>query len=302
MREFLLAVCIGSSLVVAGSAAAASPNAAVRLFVNVGVSHTYTRGELRPGATVVCRYQHHSLSVQAPSGKEEGAGAGWPKAGTTDRSLFTLNVNVTADKGFAVSCRLGGYHSAAAVVGSAAPSSAAKVAALFQRLSPDRKWQVIYSRQNGYGRLDLIERRTGRRYRMYRSNDSCCDQITWVAPHTLIFVDDYRVKTLDPDRRRVTRIAGFSNFVLSPDRRWVAGYADTGGHSAESVDVVPLAGGACLAVPKRPDQDVAYPRFSSDSRFVSVAERHFSSKLGYDVGPTRMIRYRLAALRRVPTC
>ncbi len=295
MSKSLLAVCIGSSLVIAGSAAA-SLSTSGRLVVKVGTSRSYSRSELRPGATVVCRYQHHTLSVQTPSGTEEGAGTMWPKPGTTYRGLFYLSVNVVG-KGYGVICRLGGYHSAPATL-----PNVAKVTPLLQRLSPDRKWQLIYSRQNGYGRLDLIDRRTGRRYRMYRSNDSCCDQITWVAPHTLIFVDDYKVKTLDPDRRRVRQIAGFSNFVISPNGRWVAGYADTGGHRPQSVDVVPLAGGACLAVPKRPDQDVGYPSFSADSRFVSVERRHFSTKLGEDVGPFRKLRYRMAALRKVPTC
>lgn len=137
---------------------------------------------------------------------------------------------------------------------------------------------------------------------MYRSNDSCCDQITWVAPHTLVFVDDYRVKTLDPDRHRVKQIAGFSSFVVSPNGRWVAGYADTGGHAAESVDVVPLTGGSCLAVPKRADQDDAYPSFSSNSRFVYTERRHFDTKLGYDVGPTRRLRFELTALRTIRSC
>jgi tricorn protease-like protein len=137
---------------------------------------------------------------------------------------------------------------------------------------------------------------------MYRSNDSCCDQITWVAPHTLVFVDDYRVKTLNPSSRRIKQIAGFSDFAVSPNGRWVAGYADTGGHAAEFVDVVPLAGGECLAVPKKPDQDDADPSFSSNSAVVYVERRHFSTKLGYDVGPTVMVQYRLSMLRTIPTC
>ena len=107
--SFILTVCV---LALAGAASAASTNPAAKLVVRVGTSRSYTRTELRPGSTVVCRYQHHTLSVQAPSGKADGAGAGWPKPGTTDRSLFTLNVNVTPGKGYAVTCRLGGYHSA----------------------------------------------------------------------------------------------------------------------------------------------------------------------------------------------
>jgi hypothetical protein len=105
--SFILAVC---ALALAGSAAAATPNAAGRLVVKVGARHSYTRSELRPGETVVCRYLHHSLSVQAPSGDEEGAGTVWPKPGTTNNGLFHLNVNVVAGKGYAVICGLGGYH------------------------------------------------------------------------------------------------------------------------------------------------------------------------------------------------
>ena len=111
MSKFLLALCIGFSLVIAGSAAAASLSTSGRLVVKVGTSRTYTRSELRPGATVVPRYQHHTLSVQAPSGTEKGAGTVWPKPRTTYRGLFYLNVNVVG-KGYTVICGLGGYHSA----------------------------------------------------------------------------------------------------------------------------------------------------------------------------------------------
>lgn len=172
----------------------------------------------------------------------------------------------------------------------------------YRQVSPDRRWELIFSRHNGYGRLDLVERSTGRRFRMYRSNDACCDQITWVAPHTLVFVDDYRVKTLDPSTRRVEQIAGFSDFVVSANGAWVAGYADTGGHAAESVYVVPLAGGECLRIPKKPDQDDADPAFSAESKVVYVERRHFSSQLGADVGPTRRLGFRLSTLQAVSRC
>ena len=59
----------------------------------------------------MCRYQHHTLSVQAPSGDQLGNGAVWPKPGTTDRGLFHLNVTA-AGNGYAATCGLGGYHSA----------------------------------------------------------------------------------------------------------------------------------------------------------------------------------------------
>jgi len=168
--------------------------------------------------------------------------------------------------------------------------------------SPDGKWSMLFSRKNGYGRIDLTERSTGRRYRMYRSNDSCCDQITWIAPHLLIFIDDYNVKTLDPTTRTVHRIAGFSNFVLSPNRRLIAGWADSGGHAPETVDVAPVAGGKCLAVPRRPDQDDSGAVFTRNGRELIVERQHFDLKLGDSVGPTRVVRVLLTTLRPVRVC
>lgn len=168
--------------------------------------------------------------------------------------------------------------------------------------SPDGKWSVLYSRKNGYGRLDVTNTRTGRRYRMYRSNDSCCDEITWVKPHLLIFVDDYNVKTLDPATRRLTRIAGFSDFTVSHNGRLVAGYADSGGHAAEIVEIVPITGGLCRAVRHPPDQDDSSPTFSRNDKAVIVARRSFDLKLGYAVGRTHWIAVPLTALIPVKTC
>jgi hypothetical protein len=174
---------------------------------------------------------------------------------------------------------------AAVSLGSNAHATAAGFSA--SDVSPDRVWSVVYSRANGYGRLDLTDRTTGRRSRMYRSNDSCCAQMTWVRRHTLVFVDDYNVRTLDPVTRRVTRIAGFSNFVVSPNARWIAGWASCGGHCAQTVEVVPLAGGACKAVRHQDDQDDSFPFFSSDSRRITVDRHHFDTKRGADRSATR---------------
>jgi hypothetical protein len=184
---------------------------------------------------------------------------------------------------------------ALAAAGTAVASGAASV-------SPDREWSFTFSRLNGYGRIDVRDRSTNRLYRMYRSNDACCDQITWIAPHTLVFVDDYRVLRLDPDSRTTRRLAGFSSFVVSPSGRFVAGFADTGGHAAETVYVVPVAGGRCLVVPRRPSQDDSDPAFSADSKTVQVLRRRFDAKLGEAVGATRTVRFRLAALRSIPRC
>jgi hypothetical protein len=168
--------------------------------------------------------------------------------------------------------------------------------------SPDGKWSVLYSRRNGYGRLDVTNLQTGRRYRMYRSNDSCCDDVTWVKPHLLIFVDDYKVKTLDPNARRAVRIAGFSQFALSHDGRLVAGYAESGGHAAETVEVVPIAGGRCRAVARRLDQDDSSPSFSRDDHALTFLRQRFDRKLGYAVGKPRRVTVPLTALVPINAC
>jgi len=97
-----------AALSLAGSALGASKT----LVVKIGANRTYTRSQLHPGETVLCRYQGHALAVTAPVGDEEATGAGWPKPGTTDRSIFTLNASVTAKRAFHVTCVRGGYHSA----------------------------------------------------------------------------------------------------------------------------------------------------------------------------------------------
>jgi hypothetical protein len=168
--------------------------------------------------------------------------------------------------------------------------------------SPDGKWEVVFSRSHGFGRLDLTERVSGRRYRMYRSNDSCCDHITWVQPQTLVFVDDYRVLRLNPDKRSAQKIASFSDFVVSPNGRWVAGWADSGGHAPETVYVVPLGGGHCLRVPRRADQDDTSPEFFNSNTSIHILRRHFDLSLGEPKGRTQIVGFRIAALGPARAC
>jgi hypothetical protein len=108
LSSVLTLVLLVAALVLAASASASSR----KLDVTVGTNKTFTRSQLHPGEKVSCHYQGRTLSVAAPSGSELGAGAGWPKSGTKDRSIFTLNVNVTAKRAFNVTCMRGGYHSA----------------------------------------------------------------------------------------------------------------------------------------------------------------------------------------------
>jgi hypothetical protein len=137
---------------------------------------------------------------------------------------------------------------------------------------------------------------------MYRSNDSCCDDITWVKPHLLIFVDDYKVKTLDPKTRHIVRIASFSKIAVSHGGRLVAGFADSGGHAAETVAVVPTAGGRCWIVPHRRDQDDSSPTFSRNDKALIFLRQRFDPKLGYAVGSAREVTLPLTALKPAKVC
>jgi hypothetical protein len=112
ITSFVFAAC---AVALAGSVVTASAAAAKRLVVKVGASRSYTRSELQPGATVVCRYLTRHLSVTAPTGTTLGSGAVWPKRRTADSGLFHLSVTVSA-RGFQVTCGLGGHHSAPLVI------------------------------------------------------------------------------------------------------------------------------------------------------------------------------------------
>jgi hypothetical protein len=175
-------------------------------------------------------------------------------------------------------------------------------------MSPDGKWSLAYTRQHGYDNLDVTKRATGRIFRMYSSNDGCCAQITWLPPHLLVFVDDYKTKTLDPTTKRIVVMASFSNFVVSADGRWVAGWADCGGHCAETVSVVRITGGACRDVPRRHDQDDNALRFSRDDRSLTILRRFFDVKDGEPIQssglPSRwhQITIPLSTMRRIATC
>ena len=46
--------------------------------MKVGERRSFTRAELRPGATVKCTYRGHSLALPAPTGKLQANGATWP--------------------------------------------------------------------------------------------------------------------------------------------------------------------------------------------------------------------------------
>lgn len=162
--------------------------------------------------------------------------------------------------------------------------------------SPDRRWSLTW--RNHGSRCDLYASRrdTGRRVRIYHTTDAPCSYLTWVRPHLLVFDDDYRVLTLDPPSRKVTLIGGFSDFDVSPDERWIAGYAFGPPEDAETVDVLSVSGGMCLVVPHTARQTDEVAGFTRDSRNVIVLRRRFVPN-NFPIGSARLVQYAISSLR-----
>lgn len=130
---------------------------------------------------------------------------------------------------------------------------------------------------------------------VYRSSDSCCGHVLWLSPTRLVFDDDYRVTTLDVTNGRVQRIAGFSNFTVSPDHKWIAGWADSGGHRAQTVGVVRADGSGCRVVPTPPSFTDLDAFFSKDG-VLHVLRSPFSTQQNITHGPTVWLEFSPADL------
>jgi hypothetical protein len=104
MTKFVLAPLMLAALVLAGAAWGAPATFSKGIVVKVGERRSFTRTELRPGATVKCTYRGHSLSLTAPTGKLQANGATWPGLTT---SGFYLNVIGKPGGAYKVTCGLG---------------------------------------------------------------------------------------------------------------------------------------------------------------------------------------------------
>lgn len=136
---------------------------------------------------------------------------------------------------------------------------------------------------------------------MYRSNDSCCDEITWVKPHVLVSVDDYNVKTLSPAAVWFgSRASPTSRSPMAAAR--LPGTPPVEGTSPKLWKSSRLAVSYCRAVPHRPNQDDSSPIFSRDDKALIVVRQHFDLKLGYAVGQSKLVTIPLSALTPVKTC
>jgi tricorn protease-like protein len=133
---------------------------------------------------------------------------------------------------------------------------------------------------------------------LYRSRDACCQQLTWASKSLLVFEDDYNVRTINLTTKRVRRIAGFSEFILSRDARWLVGYAFRNGHGPERIAVVSIDGRRCLVPGDW--RASSYPAsFSRDSKRLTYFHGRWDAKAGETLPPYTSATVALSGLRDV---
>ncbi len=153
--------------------------------------------------------------------------------------------------------------------------------------SPDGAWTVVdldplALRHQGPG---------GRRIRVARG----VRDVTCAKPHTLLFAyQDYKgVLSFDPATGKRTPLAGWSDIVVSPDGRWVAGWDMNGGQAPESVGVASVDGTTGCDVPHgRYESDEAVG-FTRDGKSVIVSRQEMLG--GERGGQPRLLTYAISA-------
>jgi len=112
MGKYVVAVVSVAALAAAGSAWGAPQNSPGAIRIKVGHTRAFTAAELRPGRTVRCANDGHTLSVTVPvSSPATSIGTVWTQAGTRH---FHLYVDARKGGGYQVGCALGGIHWATA--------------------------------------------------------------------------------------------------------------------------------------------------------------------------------------------
>ena len=115
------------------------------------------------------------------------------------------------------------------------------------------------------------------------------------------------VEAFHPATRRVSKLAGWDNLVVSPNGRWIAGVWDgpdatlggTGGNDGpngggSTVDVLSVNNlRKCRFVPHDSHHQDAVKGFSADSRYVIVARTTYPS---YTPGQNKLVQYPLRSL------
>jgi tricorn protease-like protein len=169
-------------------------------------------------------------------------------------------------------------------------------------LSPDARLlafvKVVPVTDGAVAYLSVKPAGGGKARALYSSSDACCSNLTWASRQVLVFDDDYHVKTVNLNTGKVKFIAWFSDFSVSPNGRWIAGWSYSGGHSPRGIFVVSITGNDCGAVPRPPSADDSYPNFSSDNKRLFFQRQRFDPKLGHDVGSAHVVSIPVTQLRR----
>jgi TolB protein len=155
--------------------------------------------------------------------------------------------------------------------------------------SPDGKHVVLVVHLPGRGnnnRLDIANADGSSPRTVYSSDDACCTgPIQWVSPRRIVFVDDYRTKSLDPATGRFTTIADLSDITVSPDGKLGAGWVESGGHDPERIDLITTAGRRVRTIPKAREADDTHPDFSPDGRRIVFDRARFGPR---GIGPRHL--------------
>jgi hypothetical protein len=158
-------------------------------------------------------------------------------------------------------------------------------------VSPDDMRSAIVRRVGNRGLLEVKSTRGGTERTLYSSNDACCGSLVWSSNRLLVFDDDYRARTVDVISGRVHWIAGFSNYAISNDGHWLAGWAYSPGLSPETIYIVSVTGAHCRAVPRPKTSDDSQVSFTSDGKRIRFLRRIFGGS-----APGRWLTLRLATL------
>jgi Tol biopolymer transport system component len=101
---------------------------------------------------------------------------------------------------------------------------------------------------------------------VYTSTDSCCAPVGWASSERIVFVDDYRLKSVSLRSGKVTRLAaGAAYFTFSPNRETVAiAEGCECNHAPDAVALVGVDGRGYRLVPKPKNATDELDGFSPD--------------------------------------
>jgi hypothetical protein len=130
--------------------------------------------------------------------------------------------------------------------------------------SPDGKWAIVVENEGRGCTMTVTRVGTGRHERISQAGSGGCVPDLWIGHSFIvqegIYEPNARVVSLDPPSRHVKVLARFSSFVVSPNRRWIAGQAGSGEpFGAREIAVISLASHTCrvAAEAKSHDQNVS---------------------------------------------